>query len=92
MTKKTSSGIEWLDKIIQGVYIEGDPILIEGGTGSDKKIFTIFFAHRNYSIGNSQKIIATPVLIKELPLPIRRIIGDLNDHENVLVGLDLYAT
>jgi len=41
-------------------------------------------------LAESEKIIATPVLIKELPEPIRRIIGDLNDHEKVLVGLDLY--
>ena len=35
------------------------------------------------------KILATPTLVKELPGPIRRIIGDLSDSEKVLVGLDL---
>ncbi len=34
-------------------------------------------------------IIATPTLIKELPKPIRRIIGDLSDNERVLVALNL---
>ncbi|MBF0273181.1 MAG: circadian clock protein KaiB [Magnetococcales bacterium] len=36
-----------------------------------------------------EKILATPTLIKALPLPLRRIIGDLTDKEKVLLGLDL---
>ncbi len=32
---------------------------------------------------------ATPTLIKVLPTPLRRIIGDLSDTEKVLLGLDL---
>ena len=36
-----------------------------------------------------QQIIAAPTLIKVLPHPLRRIIGDLSDTEKVLVGLDL---
>jgi circadian clock protein KaiB len=34
-------------------------------------------------------IIAVPTLIKSLPLPLRRLIGDLSDEEKVLVGLDI---
>lgn len=37
----------------------------------------------------NEKILATPTLIKELPLPIRRIIGDLSDAQRVLLGLDI---
>lgn len=37
------------------------------------------------------KILATPTVIKELPAPIRRIIGDLTDSERVLLGLNLSA-
>jgi circadian clock protein KaiB len=36
-----------------------------------------------------QQIIAVPTLIKVLPHPLRRIIGDLSNTEKVLVGLDL---
>jgi circadian clock protein KaiB len=36
-----------------------------------------------------QQIIAAPTLIKVLPQPLRRIIGDLSNTEKVLVGLDL---
>lgn len=35
------------------------------------------------------KILATPTLVKKLPEPVRKIIGDLSDRERVLLGLDL---
>ena len=34
-------------------------------------------------------ILATPTLIRVLPPPIRKLIGDLSDKEKVLIGLDL---
>ena len=37
----------------------------------------------------SAQIIAAPTVVKMLPEPLRRIIGDLSDVEKVLVGLDL---
>lgn len=40
-------------------------------------------------LAEDEKILATPMVVKELPLPIRRIIGDLSDTERVLLGLDL---
>ena len=36
-----------------------------------------------------EQIIAAPTLIKQLPLPLRRIIGDMSNTDRVLVGLDL---
>jgi circadian clock protein KaiB len=36
-----------------------------------------------------EQIIAAPTLIKKLPLPVRRIIGDMSNRERVLVGLHL---
>ncbi|MGA2118334.1 MAG: circadian clock KaiB family protein [Bryobacteraceae bacterium] len=38
-----------------------------------------------------EEIVVTPTLVKKLPSPVRRIIGDLSDEERVLVGLDLVA-
>jgi len=43
-------------------------------------------------LAEDQRIIATPTLIKELPPPLRRVIGDLSDTGKVLLGLDLNAT
>lgn len=37
----------------------------------------------------TDNIVAVPTLIKKLPSPLRRIIGDLSDTEKVLLGLDL---
>jgi circadian clock protein KaiB len=36
-----------------------------------------------------ERILATPTLIKQLPPPLRRVIGDLSDREQVLLGLHL---
>ena len=35
------------------------------------------------------RILATPTLIKELPPPLRRVIGDLSDHAKVLLALEI---
>ncbi len=40
-------------------------------------------------LAEDERILATPTLTKELPLPLKRIIGDLSDTEKVLLGLDL---
>ena len=36
-----------------------------------------------------EQIIATPTLIKQLPLPLRKLIGDMSDTEKFLLGIDL---
>ena len=36
-----------------------------------------------------EQIIATPTLIKKLPTPLRKLIGDMSDTERFLVGIDL---
>ncbi len=38
------------------------------------------------------QIIAAPTLIKELPLPVRRFVGDLSNKEKLLLGLDIRET
>lgn len=40
-------------------------------------------------LAEDEKIMATPTLVKVLPPPMRRVIGDLSDTEKVLLGLDL---
>jgi circadian clock protein KaiB len=41
------------------------------------------------ALAENEKILATPTLVKRLPQPVRKIIGDLSDREKVLLGLDL---
>lgn len=40
-------------------------------------------------LAQGEQIVAVPTLIKKLPPPLRRIIGDMSDTERMLVGLDL---
>jgi circadian clock protein KaiB len=40
-------------------------------------------------LAEDEHVLATPTLIKHLPPPLRRIIGDLSDQEKVLLGLEL---
>jgi circadian clock protein KaiB len=42
-------------------------------------------------LAEEDKILATPTIVKALPPPIRRVIGDLSDSSKVLVGLDLVS-
>jgi circadian clock protein KaiB len=41
------------------------------------------------TLAKDEQIIAVPTLIKKLPAPLRRIVGDLSNEHRVLVGLDL---
>ena len=40
-------------------------------------------------VAEDQRILATPTLVKHLPPPLRRVIGDLSDRDKVLFGLEL---
>lgn len=40
-------------------------------------------------MAEDDKVLATPTLIKQLPPPLRRVIGDLSDKEKVLLGLEV---
>jgi circadian clock protein KaiB len=41
------------------------------------------------NLARDEQIVAVPTLIKRLPRPLRRLIGDLSDQNKVLFGLDL---
>ena len=44
---------------------------------------------QNPTLAEGEQIIAAPTLIKKLPLPLRRFIGDMSKTERILLGLDL---
>ena len=44
---------------------------------------------KNLKLAQGDQIIAIPTLVRNLPLPIRKIIGGHSDTERVLIGLDL---
>ncbi len=41
------------------------------------------------TLARGDQIVAVPTLVRKLPVPVRKIIGDLSNTERVLVGLDL---
>jgi circadian clock protein KaiB len=46
---------------------------------------------KNPALARGDQILAIPTLVRRLPSPMRKIIGDLSDTERVLVGLDVKA-
>ncbi len=47
---------------------------------------------KNPKLAKGDQILAVPTLVRKLPEPVRKIIGDLSHTERVLVGLDLRPT
>jgi len=43
----------------------------------------------NPKLARTDQIVGIPTLVRKIPTPMRRIIGDLSDRERVLVGFDL---
>ena len=44
---------------------------------------------KNPGLARGDQIVALPTLVRKIPVPMRKIIGDLSNMERVLVGLDL---
>ena len=44
---------------------------------------------KNPALARDHQILAIPTLVRSLPVPIRKIIGDLSDTDRVVVGLDI---
>lgn len=46
----------------------------------------------NPQLGREHQVLAIPTLVRKLPVPVRKIIGDLSNTERVLIGLDIKQT
>ncbi len=55
----------------------------------DRYDLEVIDIYQQPSLAEGEQIIAVPTLVKQLPAPLRRLIGDLSDTHHVLVGLDL---
>ena len=47
---------------------------------------------KNPRLARDHQILALPTLVRQLPIPVRKIIGDLSNTERVLVGLDIQSS
>jgi circadian clock protein KaiB len=86
-------------KYLLKLYITGKTQSSENAIENLKKILNTEFKGeykletidilKQPKLGEDEKILATPMVEKKLPPPVRRIIGELSDKEKVLLGLDL---
>lgn len=87
------------DKYVLSLYITGSTSKSVLAITNLKKIceeylegkyeLEVIDLYKNPLVAREEQIIAAPTLIKKLPLPFRRIIGDMSNEEKVLMGLDL---
>ena len=78
MTPRSTRAIENIRKICEE-HLEGR---------YDLEVIDVY---QQPTLAKGEQIIAAPTLIKKLPLPLRRVIGDMSNTERVLLGLDLRA-
>jgi circadian clock protein KaiB len=87
------------DKWLLRLYVAGQTPKCIAAFANLKKICAEFLEDRyqievidlldNPQLARGDQIIAIPTLVRNLPEPMRKIIGDLSNTEKVLVGLDL---
>lgn len=56
---------------------------------ADRYDLEVIDLYQHPTLAKGEQIIAAPTLIKKLPLPLRKFIGNMADKERILVGLDL---
>ena len=87
------------DKWVLRLYVAGQTPKCVTAFANLKKICAQFLDNRydieiidlleNPQLARGDQIVAVPTLVRNLPEPVRKIIGDLSNTEKVLVGLDL---
>lgn len=99
VTKATKTSLTKSDKWILRLYVAGQTPKCITAFANLKKIcaehldgkcqIEIIDLLENPQLARGDQIIAIPTLVRNLPQPVRKIIGDLSNTEKVLVGLDL---
>lgn len=101
VTKKYEEALQKQDtrNYVLRLYIIGSSPKSQRAVESVKKIceeylkgryeLEVIDIYQKKTLGKDEQIIAVPTLIKKLPLPLRRLIGDMSDKDRILLGLDL---
>ena len=58
---------------------------------SDRYELEVIDLYQRPELAAGEQLIAAPTLIKRLPLPLRRLVGDLSNQQRVMAGLDLHV-
>jgi circadian clock protein KaiB len=98
-TMKTARGAQSEERYLLRLYVAGTTPRSNRAIVNIRKICEEHLSGRyelevvdvvkNPSLAAGEQIIAAPTLVKKLPLPLRRFIGDLSETERILLGLDL---
>ena len=90
-----------MNKYILKLYITGNSLKSQRAIANlfricreeldDRYIVEIIDVLEEPQIAETENIVVTPTLIKQLPPPLQRIIGDMSNTQKVLLGLDLIA-
>jgi len=96
---RPASGPEQLPRVELRLYIAGQSRKSLAALANLQKIADEYLAEqyhievidllKNPSLARADQILAIPTLVRSLPAPMSKIIGDLSNTERVLVGLDL---
>ena len=96
---KTKSTRPKSDVFLLRLYVAGQTPKSMTAFANLKKICEEYLAGRyqievvdllkNPTLASGDQILAIPTLVRKLPEPVRKIIGDLSNTERVLIGLDL---
>jgi circadian clock protein KaiB len=96
-----AGGESLLSKYVLKLYVAGSSSRTDRAVANLRRIceeelenryeLVIIDVLENPQLAEDDKILATPTLIKQLPPPLRRVIGDLSDKEKVLLGLEVRA-
>ena len=88
-----------LSKYVLKLYVAGSSSRTERAVANLRRIceeelgnryeLVIIDVLENPQLAEDDKVLATPTLIKHLPPPLRRVIGDLSDKDKVLLGLEV---
>lgn len=87
------------DKMLLRLYITGTTPQSQRALSNIKRIcdehmagafqLEVIDIYQSPQLAKDEQIIAAPTLVKVLPNPLRRLIGDLSNEERVLIGLDV---
>ena len=58
-----------------------------GAKGTDE--LEVVDVYQQPELARKEQVIAAPTLIRELPLPLRKLVGDMSDKQKVIVGLEI---
>jgi circadian clock protein KaiB len=93
------ANVQQVDTFLLRLYIAGQTPKSLTAFANLKKICEEYLAGRyqievidlleNPQLARGDQILAIPTLVRKLPKPVRKIIGDLSNTEHVLIGLDL---